>query len=231
MFRRKHPPGRWSDAAIRRDAKISDPKIAELARSQHGEDRFILGLAEPQDIPYLVDVGANDGYSWSNSWLFIHLGCQALLIEPMPAYAAQCRQHYARNNAVKVVEAAISESAGKASFFVNKDKSSDLLAMRSSLLRESVPGGQVGEITVRTAPLGALLERNGCPQDYFLLSIDAEGMDLMVLKTAQLGRFRPRIACIEEEMFGPLIPDFMAHQGYERLAVLGPNGIYRRLQR
>jgi FkbM family methyltransferase len=209
-------------------ASPEDPKVKPWLRSQHGEDAFILGLANARCARFVVDVGANDGQSWSNSFLFRKLGYRLLLIEPMPTYAGQCRQLYQDDDKVQIVEAAISREPGEAAFFVNLDRDNDLLAMRSSLEREMVPSGRVEEIRVRTAPLSEILEAAGCPEDYFLLSIDAEGVDPLVLETAALDRFRPHVICVEEQIYGELIPNWLGERGYERLAMLGPNGIYRR---
>jgi FkbM family methyltransferase len=205
-----------------------DPAIKPHLRSQHGEDAYILGLVEPSVAKFVVDVGANDGQSWSNSFLFRKLGYRLLLVEPMSAYASFCRQLYAGDTRVEVVEAAIANEAGEASFFVNLDKDNDLLAMGSSLERAKVPSQQIQEIRVRTTPLSALLEAAQCPEDYFLLSIDAEGVDLTVLETAALDRFSPHVICVEELIYGDTIPNWLGARGYERLTLLGPNGIYRR---
>ena len=54
------------------------------SRSQHGEDEVIASLV-PDDCERLfVDVGANDGVSWSNSYNFAQAGFRLLLVEPMP---------------------------------------------------------------------------------------------------------------------------------------------------
>lgn len=216
---------------IARFQAADDADVKAAIRSQHGEDKYILSLMRLDDEPYIVDVGANDGYSWSNSYLFGKMGCRLLLIEPMPDYVAFAREHYPDDPKVAVVQAAVAKERGEASFFVNLDKDRDLLAMGSSLKRDWVPSQDVSEIRVRTAPLVDLLEENGCPPEYFLLSVDCEGMDPIVIETAGLDRFRPRIVCIEEAIFGDEIPKMMAKRGYERLTMLGPNGIYRRKRR
>ena len=78
--------------------------------SQHGEDVRIKELMTRSYQPFVVDVGANDGYSWSNSIAFIELGYSALLIEPMGKYAQQCRDRFRENERVFVEETAILRS-------------------------------------------------------------------------------------------------------------------------
>lgn len=194
--------------------------------SQHGEDIFILRHLPDTPARFVVDVGANDGYSWSNSYMFGQQGFALLLIEPMPAYAERCRTLYAARPDVHVEEAAITAQVGSTTFHVNLDAETDLLSMRSSVIREIIPSNKLQAITVPTYPLSTLLEKHRVPHDYALLTVDAEGMDLEVLRTAQLDVFRPYFICVEEEVFGGTIANYLAQWGYRRLETLGPNGIY-----
>lgn len=228
FFRKRKPAQSVPFAEITRLLASKDKADLDRFRGQHGEDRFIFEQIRQNDPPGVVDVGANDGYSWSNSHLLGQLGMRLLLIEPMPDYAEKCRRLYPNARDVTIVEAAIDRQAGESSFFVNLDEKTDLLAMRSSLTREIVPSDLIKEIKVKTSPLSALLKEHNWPHDYLLLSIDAEGFDPIVLETADLERYRPRIICVEEEVHGDLVPNFLARFGYNRLTQLGPNGMYRR---
>jgi FkbM family methyltransferase len=194
--------------------------------SQHGEDVFMLTRLPEAPARFVVDVGANDGYSWSNSFMFGLQGFALLLVEPMPEYADRCRALYSARADVHVEELAITANVGSTSFHVNLDAETDLLAMRSSVIREIIPSDKLQAITVPTAPLSLLLEKHGVPQNYALLTVDAEGMDLEVLRTARLDVFRPHFICVEEESFGDAIANFLAEWGYRRIQTLGPNGIY-----
>lgn len=194
--------------------------------SQHGEDVAIQELMDPKADRCAVDVGANDGQSWSNSYLFGQAGYRLLLIEPMPEYARRCRNLYAGSTNVIVEEYAVSPEAGEATFFVNEDAASDELAMRSSLARDLVPSTQVNSITVSTAPLKQLLEKHQWPKYYAFLSVDAEGFDLDVLKSAALDQYRPSVICVEEGEAHAQIADYLYGVEYRHVKTLGPNGLY-----
>jgi FkbM family methyltransferase len=201
-------------------------KIA-ASRSQHGEDEVIAGLIPDQCARVFVDVGANDGFSWSNSYAFAEVGFQLLLVEPMPAYAARCALTHRDNPRVFVEPYAIAKDLATATFYVNLDAASDLLAMRSSLRREMVPSDAVTEVTVPTAPLSFLLAKHRVPDRYAVLSVDAEGMDLDVLATAELDRRRPQVICVEEGPDPQPIRTFLQSKDYRlatRLAEV--NGVY-----
>lgn len=206
--------------------------IAQWAQSQHGEDQEVLSLLSGKAAKVVVDVGANDGHAWSNSYLFGRLGYRLILVEPMPAYAQKCRELWAGKADVVVEEAAVSTAPGEAIFFINRDAAADLLAMRSSLGKSNVPGGDVEEIKVKVERLDTILERAACPADYAFLSVDAEGFDRHVLESAGLDRFRPEIICVEDEVDpGGACRNLLQGHGYEPVTRLGSNGIYRRLKK
>jgi FkbM family methyltransferase len=159
--------------------------------------------------------------------MFGQRGFALLLIEPMPVYAERCRALYHDRPDVHVEQAAITSSGADATtFHINLDAESDLLAMRSSVIRDSVPSSKLQTITVPTCPLSDLLEKHSVPHNYALLTVDAEGMDLEVLRTARLEIFHPHFICVEEEIFGDSIANFLGEWGYRRVETLGPNGIY-----
>lgn len=197
--------------------------MVEIAasRSQHGEDAFIAGLIPGDCEPLFVDVGANDGYSWSNSYSFAAAGFRLLLVEPMPRYAALCAFNHRDNPNVFVEPYAISPDLGAATFYVNLDADHDLLAMRSSLRREHIFGDMVSEVTVPTAPLSFLLAKHKAAERYAVLSVDAEGMDLQVLETADLDQRRPQVICVENGLDDGPVRSFLAGKDYRLITKLG----------
>lgn len=191
------------------------------SRSQHGEDEVIASLIPDDCERIFVDVGANDGISWSNSYNFAQAGFRLLLVEPMPIYAARCALNHRDNPNVFIEPYAIAKELGTATFYVNLDAASDLLAMRSSLLREVIPSNHVTEVTVPTAPLSFLLAKHKVPARYAVLSVDAEGMDLHVLETADLDRRRPQVICVENGLDAAPIRAFLETNDYRLATKLG----------
>jgi FkbM family methyltransferase len=198
------------------------------SHSQHGEDEAIAKLLAPDDGERLfVDVGANDGLSWSNSYNFAQAGFRVLLVEPMPVYAAKCALNHCGNPNVFVEPYAIAPGLGSATFYVNLDAGTDLLAMRSSLRRDIIPSTELAEVTVPTAPLSFLLDKHRVSARYAVLSVDAEGMDLEVLETADLDRRRPQVICVEEGENVDAIRAFLQAKDYRFVAKLAEvNALY-----
>lgn len=198
--------------------------------SQHGEDLFIQSSLPPDCPPYAVDVGANDGQSWSNTYLFGISGFNLLLIEPMPEYARRCRALYEGVGNVWIEEIAISDTAGDVDFYINDDFDADQLSMRSSMDRDMVPSSLVSTVAVKSMPLGSVLEKHEWPRLYAFLSVDAEGRDFEVLKTARLQDYLPLMICVEEGESHSQIQDYLSVIGYTRVKTLGPNGIYKHIR-
>lgn len=201
--------------------------------SQFNEDVIIataLSALDRSFSKFFVDVGANNGQSWSNSRLFGEAGWKLLLIEPLPKFAEDCREFYAGHDNAIVVESAISSSRGKASFYVTDEPDRDLLQMGSSLSLDGVPFGlKSREITVTTEPLVDVLTRFDAPTNYGVLSVDAEGHDLEVLKTAGFTKFRPAVVCIKMIYGDPkyeMIDSFLLENGYNYLASSPANAVY-----
>jgi len=60
----------------------------------------------------VVEVGAFDGESFSNSSCLIARGWRAVLVEPVPEFAEKCRTQYASSPQVAVVESACGSRTG-----------------------------------------------------------------------------------------------------------------------
>lgn len=196
------------------------------SHSQHGEDIHVLSLLDPSAAKVVVDVGANDGFSWSNSYLFGLLGYRLVLIEPMPRFAAACRALWRDRNDVAVEACAVGLGEGIVQFHINNDAEHDLLAMRSSLDKSFVPGQDVSTIDVPMHRLDTLLEKHAVPSSFAFLSVDAEGFDHQVLESMDLSRWRPSVICVEDECNRASVSSLLAQRGYAMQTELGPNGIY-----
>jgi FkbM family methyltransferase len=206
----------------------STDATAERSYSQHGEDLIFRRLLQRCPSRFVVDVGAHDGRSWSNSYLLGQLGYSLLLVEPMPQYAEQCRHLYSGRRDVIVETVAIGRQRGEAAFFIHTDHATDQLAMRSSLQKHLLPTTRMTEIRVPVRPLVEVLEKHRWPSKYALLTIDAEGSDLEVLETAAFHRWRPHVICVEEGDQATTVQRFLSPFQYRPVAKCGPNGIYVR---
>lgn len=143
------------------------------------EHRSSLTSIGPCDV--VIDIGANRGQfalaaRRHNPTATIHS------FEPLPAPAAIYRAVFANDEKASLQQIAIAPSAGETSMHVSaRDDSSSLLPI--TVRQEAIyPGTQeVGTLSVRTAPLAAVLSQ-GSFDGRVLLKIDVQGFELSVLE-------------------------------------------------
>jgi FkbM family methyltransferase len=145
----------------------------------------------------MVDVGANDGKTYSNSYFFVkRLGWNAIMIEPYPDAFESLKKTHAKNPRVICLKIACSNTIGRQKLFIGV---SNLL---STLCQDENDCFKVHRTTktidVETETLTNVLRENNFPKDISLLLIDTEGMDYEVLLGLDFEQYQPRIVVTEE---------------------------------
>ena len=144
-----------------------------MAYSQNDEEKYILDYFKGFT-GTLIDIGANDGKTFSNSKALIDLGWSAILYEPSPSAYLACKQLHVNNKKVKIINKAITDSYGDMTFY---DSSDTLLSSLKKELSERSPSK---EIKVKCVPYSEIKS----PADF--ITIDAEGMDFIIIKQIDL---------------------------------------------
>src|SRR5438046_3290669 len=62
-----------------------------------------------------VEVGAFDGFTYSNTWGLAEKGWEGLLIEPIPEHARKCRDNHKNHPNIRIAQTAIGDRRGFAS--------------------------------------------------------------------------------------------------------------------
>jgi FkbM family methyltransferase len=221
------------DRRSSRGERSSNGEQSSEQRSSHGqfaEDRILREIFGERDEGCCVEVGAYDGRTGSASYPFEQRGWHCLLIEPIPTLAEEIRRH---RTAATVVNCAVSDSEGQASFFVaervEQMSTLDLTVAHREWIEQV--GGEVKETIVRTATLDSLLAEAAFPELQFV-TIDVEGHELAVLEGFTLELHRPRIVIIENNSVSedplassgdPRVVDHMAEHGYVHFRRTGVN--------
>lgn len=201
--------------------------------SQHGEAEYLLRLLQSDSPKYLVDVGAHDGYSLSNSFPFIQRGWKGLLFEPLPSVFRCLEYTHQRSPSAVCINKACAEKPGVEQFFLGADGD---LGMNSTLCRDEndwFDKTRTREsIDVVVTTLTDELRQYGFPRDFSLLLVDAEGMDYEVLCGLDFAEFQPRVILTEEYPHNPEKHqrkyDLLASNGYQFRLLLGCNSLWIR---
>lgn len=156
--------------------------------SQNNEQEYILNYFGDFKGSFL-DIGANDGKHLSNTAALADLGWSGVMVEPSPATFKQCVYNYKENPNIKVYNYAISDRAGAVKFYEATD------TLLSSMDEEAVKVWKIPykEITVQCLTFD--LMKYDVERGFDFISIDAEGMDLVILK--QIGLSNCKMICVE----------------------------------
>jgi len=172
--------------------------------SQHGEQTVILNYFEGcQGV--VMDLGANDGITFSNSRALLELGWYGILVEPCVKTFKELQENCKLFSRVMLHNVGVSSYNGEADFY----ESGELIGGDHSLVssiketeterwknksKERDPVVEFNKTTIPVIDFATLLERSGNPQFDFL-TIDVEGMELEILR--QIDFSLVSMVCVE----------------------------------
>ena len=214
--------------------RSSFPYLKSTLNFDTSEDREasivfdILNIIKEKDLEedkfFMIDVGANNGISGSNSNFLIKKGIRAILIDLIENSIVKCDNIYKLNTKVKTILSACGAEDEKIKIYTSLDGSSDSKASALGHIdklhhdkkeRDFIVCDQKKISTI----IEDCLKSNFINSDsnFAVLSIDTEGYDLEVLKG--LGKFKPQIIISEFSKSLPLIE-------YEKRKWLIENGYF-----
>jgi len=144
----------------------------------------------------LLDIGANDGKTFSNSLALIEQGWNAVLVEPSPCTFEKLSKLHAKNKNVTCLNVAIGTDKCKMKFYESghhlKDKS-DYALLSTLDANETIKWRKAGiefkEIDVDVITMDEI------KGNFDFITIDAEGLDIDILK--QIDLTNTKLLCIE----------------------------------
>jgi FkbM family methyltransferase len=217
--------------ATRHAERAHEQGAKGIWHGQFGQDKYLVEKVFDQlRGGFFVDVGAHDGISFSNSLVLERdYGWNGIAIEANPKVFGSLE----RNRTCACVNAAVSDENGTATFLSVQGPGEMLSGLKEKhnprhLERINGDGeSSVSEITIATVTLGGVLKEANV-QAIDLVCIDTEGSEASILNHfLATSPIRPRIVMAENNYFGLQIPKMMQSAGYELLAILGRDEIYR----
>jgi len=147
-----------------------------------------------------VEIGANDGLLFSNTWGLSERHWRGIMVEPIPALAAACRRNHREHPNVVVVEAAISDGAQSeitlavagALTTANPEQKREYAAIEWSSYELT---GR--DVVVPSQTLDHLLEAGGVSPGFDVLVVDVEGFESAVFAGFTLPEWRPKMMIVE----------------------------------
>lgn len=199
----------------------TDSRLAE-AKSQLGQDGFVLNELNFKTHGYFVEFGATNGVDISNTWLLEKFyGWTGILAEPSRYWhnaLFQNRLCYIDTDCVwsHSNETVIFNEVDAS--LVNYGPELSTVDMFSSVDNHSDSRRSGQKYAVNTISLMDLLAKYNAPKDIDYLSIDTEGSEFDILNNFDFGQYNIKIITCEHN-YTPMrekIRDLLTANGYQR---------------
>lgn len=180
---------------------------------------------------YFVEVGAYDGYLWSNTWGLAEAGWNGIYVEPIHNLAERCREMH-KNNHVITIECAITDSDEKVKLWFNSGAVHQSSTLDESIARVELTNGWGWKyepdkyIVADGMKLDTLLQLCSVPFDFDLLVIDVEGGEPHVLAGFNPKVWKPKMVIIESAFHFREIEEWFSNTNYTLIQNDGINAIY-----
>jgi len=148
--------------------------VNKSSYAQHGEDSLIESIVGDDKITSFIDIGANDGVLFSNTFKFAKNGSYGLCIEPSCLPFKKLRLNHLIHPKVKCLNYAISDYKGN--LYLQENGYENVLSRVSKTKIE-------GLSMVKSCSLLSTIRKYSKFSMVDLISLDVEGHELEVLKS------------------------------------------------
>lgn len=199
-----------------------------IRRSYFAQSSLDKKLKKYIDYPngYFVELGANDGFTASNTLYFeIKKNWRGILIEPSPNLYLSCA-HYRNREGNKIFcNACVPFDYAKK--YVDIDYAYLMSVSRD--LDKDIPDGFIENAKLQldkhhknlsfasiARTLSSILDESNAPETIDLLSLDAEGAELAILQGIDFNKYKFKFLLIESRSIDKL-SEFLSKHGYQKI--------------
>ncbi|WP_426327662.1 FkbM family methyltransferase [Pedobacter sp. R-06] len=193
------------------------------AYSSEGEDLILKRIFDKKQHGVYIDVGAHHPFRVSNTYLFYKQNWTGINIDPMPGSMAVFNRHRPKDINL---EMGVSEAKQQLTYFIfNEPALNTFSPEKVKEYSQAANYRVIAEKKIETWPLADILDKY-LAKDVAIdfLTIDAEGLDLEVLRSNNWDKYRPEYVLAESPPFEVFQPDrselcqFMQQIGYSLFA-------------
>lgn len=192
----------------------------EKFEGQLGQDAIAYSILHKKQNGFFVDIGANDGISISNSYLFERLGWRGFCVEANPQTYATLKQ----NRRCDTYNLAIfSKNIGITTFVASDSDCSALDTLEMNLTKshkERIDGlGETKTISVKTATFNEVMQNYPDVRHIDFMTLDVEGGEMEVLRGIDFDKYSFGVMTIEHNYTEQKekIIEFLSKKGYRIL--------------
>lgn len=213
--------------------RLLDCLIPQVSYSQAGEDIIVDMLFSEVGImrPVYLDLGTNHPKRGNNTYKFYRKGSRGILVEAAPSLIPQIRRKRPKD---KVLNIGVGLNSGESLEFYEFESSGMSTFNEKEAKVRMENGLKVKQKTmVPILSVNDILANNFIQTPHFL-SIDVEGLDLMVLKNLDWKKYPIPVVCVETCLFSTThirvqdkeVPRYMESIGYFAYANTSINTIF-----
>jgi FkbM family methyltransferase len=208
------------------------PKVAykQTSYSQCGEDLIIKFLFRGYlniERPSYIDIGAHLPFRYSNTAIFYNSGSRGINIEPDPFLFKKFQKYRKKDINLNI---GIADKQGILDFYIINNRTLNTFSEKEAKSYEK-QGYRIKEIKqIKVETLEYVIQRysNNIFPDF--LSVDAEGIDEIILKSIDYSHNYPKVICVETVDFSTQVHraeicDFLESKGYVKFADTHINSI------
>ena len=140
-----------------------------------------------------VEIGANDGISWSNTIFLAELGWTGLYVDPIEHLYTKCVQNHEKHPNITIFKATVGDGSRVAMH--RQGYTDDLYTGNPAFAKANHANNVIGEFP--TVRMDDLLEMYDFQKHFDLAVIDVEGMEVDVLKGWAIERWMPKLVIVE----------------------------------
>ncbi len=194
--------------------------------SQNDEEEAIRAFfdARPTTVKRLLDIGAHDGVSNSNTRWLTQNGWGGTMVEPSPTVFYKLMELYRGRADINLVNVAVVPTVSRLMKF--HDSQGDMISTVDDAHRElwtkahNVPYQSIYVSGITDADLMLAL-----PGPYTFVNLDVEGINYELFKELPLRQFETQLICVEYQDKLAEIEAHASMQGYKRFHLTGENVI------
>jgi len=200
--------------------------------SQYGQDVVAMELLGNPESGTFIDIGANDGVTYSNSLLFEQRGWTGVCVEPHPVIFSELQEQrkcHLLNACVaakdEIVDFLVVDGPGNMLSGIAKFCDERHMAQIERNIEQKGGGKRMIEIEA-LSPETMLARFDIKAIDY--LSIDTEGCEMQILKTFDFDQIPVKLISVENNTRTPAIFRYLATIGFSLVKCVGSDEFYRR---
>lgn len=172
---------------------FTSSKYFKKSFSQSGEDlliSFIFSNLLKIKKPSYLDIGANHPFNFNNTFVLYKNGCRGINIDPNPNSIRLFKKFRKEDTNLQI---GINDKPGKLILYTNAN--SMLNTFDENLATKN--GDIIDKIDVSVETIHSVLDQHNKGIFPDLLSLDAEGMDMRILKSIDFENNFPKVICVE----------------------------------